>query len=70
MDEADKNQELNRTEAATLLGISRATLYRWESEGIGPPYRKFMTKVIYSPDELLAWKAAQTQRVEPEAANG
>ena len=38
------------------------TLNRWRHEGIGPPYLKFGSRVLYSGRDLLAWLEAH--RVE------
>ena len=39
---------LNVTETAELLRISPVTLCRWRTEGVGPPFRRFGRRVVYS----------------------
>lgn len=46
---------LNQAEAAGLLRISERTLERWRVEGVGPRFRRFGRRVIYSKLDLENW---------------
>jgi hypothetical protein len=54
---------LTAKETAALLRVSPVTLGRWRIQGtgtgMGPPYRKFGRRVVYSRDDLLSWADAQ-----------
>jgi predicted DNA-binding transcriptional regulator AlpA len=45
--------------ASQTLGIARQTLAKWRLKGIGPSWRKFGSKVLYSEADLAEWIAAQ-----------
>lgn len=46
---------MNDLELAAWLGISRKTLQKWRSLGMGPPYLKFGTKVVYRAEDIEAY---------------
>jgi DNA-binding transcriptional MerR regulator len=50
---------LSQREAATMLGLSPRTLERYRCTGFGPAFRKLGRRVLYRPDDLEAWLAAQ-----------
>ncbi len=39
--------------------LSARTLERWRVEGIGPEYRKFGRRVVYSRNDLEKWAATR-----------
>jgi hypothetical protein len=56
---------LSRKEAAALLSamgypITFRTLERLSSERKGPPYRRFMRRISYDRESLVAWARVQT----------
>lgn len=51
---------LQRTEAASYvsergLPLSPKTLQKWATVGGGPVFRKFGSRVVYTPEDLDAW---------------
>lgn len=46
---------INDLDLAKWLGISRKTLQKWRSLGMGPPYVKFGTKVVYRVEDIEAY---------------
>ncbi|MGE5548237.1 MAG: helix-turn-helix transcriptional regulator [Solirubrobacterales bacterium] len=46
---------LSPKQAAERLRLSEKTLERWRSQGSGPRYLKFGTRVRYRADDLDAW---------------
>ncbi|MDA9035091.1 helix-turn-helix domain-containing protein [Hyphomicrobiales bacterium] len=52
-----KNRLLSRTEVATLVGKSSATIQRWESEGLFPKSKRpnNKCKAMYRESEVNAW---------------
>jgi predicted DNA-binding transcriptional regulator AlpA len=46
---------LNEQELAERLGISRKTLQKWRSLGIGPAYLKLGAKVVYRVEDIEAY---------------
>lgn len=55
------SRSLRPKSAAALLGISVATLYRWQTfRADMPKGRKLSTRTtVFDHDELLAWRDAQ-----------
>lgn len=52
----DENQIVRPAELAKLLGISKATLFRWTKEGVLPPRRKLGPNVsFFFRGELDRW---------------
>ena len=41
------------------LGISQTTLYRLRKSGMGPPYIKLASKVLYRAADIKNWAASQ-----------
>lgn len=46
---------LNDQELAERLGISRKTLQKWRSLGMGPAYLKLGAKVVYRVEDIEAY---------------
>jgi predicted DNA-binding transcriptional regulator AlpA len=46
---------MNDRELAQRLGISRKTLQKWRSLGMGPPYLKLGAKVVYRAEDIEAY---------------
>lgn len=46
---------LNDQELALRLAISRKTLQKWRSLGMGPPYVKLAAKVVYRVEDINAY---------------
>jgi excisionase family DNA binding protein len=44
-------------DVAELLGIPKATLYRWRYNGCGPPGLAIGRHVRYRPDDIEKWLA-------------
>jgi excisionase family DNA binding protein len=53
---------LTLDEVAELLGIPASTLYRWRSEGDGPPSFRVGRVVRYDSADLEAWLQRQKRR--------
>ena len=49
---------LSARKAAILLGLSESTLAKMRLYGTGPRYSKLGRRVVYRPEELEAWIAA------------
>lgn len=49
---------LNASDTAKLLGLSTSTLAKMRLYGTGPGYSKLGRRVVYRPEELEAWIAA------------
>jgi predicted DNA-binding transcriptional regulator AlpA len=45
-----------------LTELKKQTLRNWRHKGIGPPYRKVGSAVLYEESEVIAW--IESQRVE------
>jgi hypothetical protein len=58
----DPAELLDATAAAELLHVQRSTLASWRARGKGPPYYKVGRTILYHPEDLRAWLAAQRQR--------
>lgn len=50
---------LTVVEAAALLRTPVATMYRWRTQGEGPPAAKVGRRLLYRRAELTSWVAAQ-----------
>jgi predicted DNA-binding transcriptional regulator AlpA len=48
-------------EAAQALGTGEATLERWRTEGVGPPFCKIGHRVAYRRKDLEAWVEANVR---------
>ena len=46
---------LTQRRLAGRLGVTRRTLERWRTEGIGPPFVKIGRGVRYDENDLSAW---------------
>ncbi len=46
---------LNTQELALRLGISRRTLENWRGLGLGPPFYKLGSRVVYDPEAIEKW---------------
>jgi len=53
----NKNRLLSRTQVATKVGKSTATIQRWESEGLFPKSKRpnNKCKAMYRESEVNAW---------------
>lgn len=49
-------------QAAERTNLARATLAKLRVLGGGPPFLKLGAKVLYAPEDLDAWIAAQGKR--------
>jgi DNA-binding transcriptional regulator YiaG len=59
-------QLLSEKEAARILGLSRQTLANWRCTRKGPAYHKLSNRVLYSLEDLEAFRVSR--RVNPEGA--
>ncbi|HBM89804.1 MAG: helix-turn-helix domain-containing protein [Parvibaculaceae bacterium] len=50
-----ENTYLTTKTLAEYAHTSTRTLERWRSEGVGPPFRKWGHKVLYSLDDVEAY---------------
>lgn len=50
---------MGRREVAEALGISAATLQRWQTRRIGPPLVRIGRRVFYRADAFREWMIAQ-----------
>lgn len=50
-----KQYTLNEVELAERLSISRKTLQKWRSLGMGPAYLKLGSKVVYRVEDIEAY---------------
>ena len=46
---------LRTQEAARLVGLSFRTLEKYRTRGTGPTYIRIGGRVVYTPDDLMAW---------------
>ena len=59
---------LNKTEASQFLkeelgiSISKTTLSKYITQGGSPVYRKFGRRVLYTPEDLIAWANARMSK--------
>lgn len=49
---------LDTFEAATYLSIQRATLKKWRTKGVGPPYVRAGSRIVYRVVDLDDWLEA------------
>lgn len=57
---ANPPQVMNPEEAATFLGVTTETLFRWRKDRFGPPYSQPTSRVVrYLRDDLVAWMREQ-----------
>ena len=49
------------TELALRWNVSAATLQRWRSDGVGPPYIKLSKTIRYPVDEIVAYEQTSRQ---------
>lgn len=52
---------LNTLEAAKVLRLGTATLWRWRKQGRGPAVVRMGHKIYYRPADLERWVEEQTQ---------
>jgi Helix-turn-helix domain len=60
MDEQD--EYLTAREAAKFLMMTEKTLRNWRSLGIGPPYAKYVGKILYRLSDLKAYLEEHTYK--------
>ncbi len=59
---SEQKKIIRPSELARLLGVSRATLWRWSRDGILPPKRQIGPNVTgYFPEELEQWLASRPE---------
>lgn len=58
---ANPPQVMNPEEAATFLGVTTETLFRWRKDRFGPPYSQPTSRVVrYLRDDVVAWMREQS----------
>lgn len=57
---------LNAGQVADRLGLSPSTLAKMRLSGDGPPYAKLGRRVVYRPEDIEAWIAANQFRSTSE----
>lgn len=57
---------LKRPGAAQYIGVKVPTLASWASQGIGPIFHRVGRLVVYLPDELDEWLAANASQATPQ----
>ncbi|EAP83958.1 AlpA family transcriptional regulator [Sulfitobacter sp. EE-36] len=58
---ANPPQVMNPEEAATFLGVTTETLFRWRKDAFGPPYSQPTSRVVrYLRDDVVAWMREQS----------
>jgi len=55
-----KRPKLNTREAAAYLGVRPNTLEVWRSKHRGPRYAKLGSRIVYDPDDLDDYVAANS----------
>jgi predicted DNA-binding transcriptional regulator AlpA len=61
----EADDELNRGQAAEVVGVSHTTMIRWEKKNIGPKFKRIGGKLVYRFGDIQDWLESQT--VDPEA---
>ncbi len=46
---------------ATYLGVATSTIYRWNTSGYGPPFRKLGNRIRYTFEDVELWLARQVE---------
>ena len=64
----DLERPYNTNQAARFVGLSPRTLEKMRCVGGGPEYSRNGRKVVYYPEQLRVWIAANTRRSTSEAA--
>jgi predicted DNA-binding transcriptional regulator AlpA len=60
---ANNRKKLRACQAAHELGVSRSTLAKWRSAGVGPTYHRCGPRLVYYYlDEIEAWLAECDRR--------
>ena len=52
-------------ELADYMGVPKATLYKWNSEGTSPPRYRIGRRILYRLDEVDDWIEAHREPAEP-----
>lgn len=55
-------KHLNQRQLAERWNLSEATLERWRSDDIGPPYLKLHGRVLYRLEDIEAYEASHLRR--------
>ena len=55
-------KHLNQRQLAERWNLSEATLERWRSDDIGPPYLKLHGRVLYRLEDIEAYEARHLRR--------
>lgn len=57
-------------EAADVLRLKESTLQNWRSKGIGPPFLRFGSRIVYDREALLAWARERSRTSTTETDGG
>ena len=60
-------QHLSTNELVERLRVSRSTLERWRTNGVGPPFIKVGSRVIYRIGDVEDWEQAHARRSTGQA---
>ncbi len=61
MSDTRTEQYLSPLQVGDLLGIPVATVYRWNSEGTGPPRLRIGKHVRYRRSDVDAWLSSRAE---------
>lgn len=59
----------NTQQAADILNVSPRTLEKWRTEGKGPSFCKFGSRVIYTREQLAEYQRKNTHRPSGDVAS-
>lgn len=54
--------------AAERIGLKQKTFENWRCQGVGPPFYKISTRVIYDDADVDAWLASRKRHSTSEQA--
>ena len=55
-------KHLNQRQLAERWNLSEATLERWRSDDLGPPYLKLHGRILYRLEDIEAYEASHLRR--------
>lgn len=64
----NKKPRRAKPSGVSLPNVEAATLQRWRSDGVGPPYIKLSKAIRYPVDEIVAYEQASRQGMPADAA--
>lgn len=64
MNQVETRQVLTQKQAASMLGISPATMQMWRWQNIGPRYLKLGRLVRYRLQDIEAYLASKTKETD------